>query len=288
MDGQHNQLFFPLTLQELFSLWDRFPDAVLFAGGTQMLRYQGKGAAELPQNLLSLHKVEELHRITRNERVLELGGMVKLNDIINLGKIVPEIFTRCLESIGGPQIRNLATIGGNICNGSLRLDTAAVLMALDAHYELRNAGSARWVSASRFYGNPEPLSQDKPLPIGPQEMLTRIRIPLEQWDYSLYKKFKPDPSGKAGGVIVFIIRNQKNVLTDMRLVFAGDVVLRDRNTETRFIGKRLPIDRETAQDFVKQWETYLASLPPSLPRLDDFLRANIVNFIETGLLSLSD
>ncbi|MDR0567995.1 MAG: FAD binding domain-containing protein [Spirochaetaceae bacterium] len=288
MEEQRNQFFSPATFYELFNDWSRFPDAAVFAGGTQTLRFQGKGAMELPRNILSLHKLEDLYRITRNERALELGAMVKLNDIINLGKVVPEVFIRCLEGIGGPQIRNAATIGGNICNGSRRLDTAAVLIALDAQYEVRNAVSSQWVSAVRFYGHPEPLSKDKPLPIGPQELITRIRIPLEQWDYSLYKKFKPDPSGKGGGVIVFIFRNQKNVLTDMRLVFAGDIVLRDRNTETRLIGKRLPIDREKARDFVKQWETYLASLPPSLPRLDDFLRDNIVNFIETGLLSLSD
>jgi CO/xanthine dehydrogenase FAD-binding subunit len=288
MGEQRNQLFFPATFQELFNDWSRFPEAVPFAGGMQILRFQGKWDAELPRNILSLHKLEELYRITRNERAIEIGAMVTLNNIINLGKIVPDIFTRCLERIGGPHIRNSATIGGNICNGLQRLDTAAPLIALDAHYELRGAGGSRWISASRFYGRPEPLSKELPLPIGPQELLTRIRIPLEQWDYSLYKKFKPDSSGTAGGVIVFIIRNQKNVLTDMRLVFSGDIVLRDRNTETRLIGKHLPIDRENVRGFVKQWETYLTSLPPSLPRLDGFLRANIVNFIEAGLLSLSD
>ncbi|MDR0524288.1 MAG: FAD binding domain-containing protein [Spirochaetaceae bacterium] len=288
MDEPRNQLFFPVSFAELFSEWSQFPEAVPFAGGTQMFRYQGKGAPEIPQNILSLHKLEDLYRITRNERVLEIGSMVTLNDIIKLGKIVPEVFARCLEGIGGPQIRNLATIGGNICNKSLRLDTAAPLIALDAHYELRTAARVRWIGASRFYGHPEPLSKDKPLPIGPQELLTRIRIPLEPWDYSLYKKFKPEASGKGGGIIVFIIRNQKNVLADMRLVFAGDLVLRDRPTETRLIGKRLPIAREDVRGFVKQWETYLATLPPSLPRPDDFLRTNIGHFIESGLLSISD
>ncbi|MDR2534723.1 MAG: FAD binding domain-containing protein [Treponema sp.] len=294
MDELRNQLFFPTTFQELFNDWAHVPEAVPFAGGTQLLRLQSTQAPKIPQNILSLHKLEELHRITRNERYLEIGAMVKLNDIIQLGKrlgkIVPEVFTRSLEGIGGPHIRNLATIGGNICNGSLRLDTAAPLIALDAHYELRcSASGTRWISASRFYGHPEPLSSAKPLPIGSQELLTRIRIPLDQWDYSLYKKFKHPPSGKGGGVMVFIIRNQKNVLTDMRLVFAGDLVLRDRHTETQLIGKRLPLDwKEDTRSFVKQWETYLSTLPPSLPPLDDFLRDSIINFVETSLLNLSD
>jgi xanthine dehydrogenase FAD-binding subunit len=169
----------------------------------------------------------------------------------------------------GPQIRNLATLGGNICNGSRRLDTSAPLIALDAHYELRTAASTRWIAASRFSALPGPL------PINHQELLTRIRIPLDQWDYSLYKKFKASPSGEGGGVIAFIIRNQKNMLTDMRLVFAGDLVLRDRNTETLLIGKRLPLDRKDARHFVQHWEAFLSSLS----QLEDFLQVTIVNFI---------
>lgn len=278
MDVQRNQLFFPTTFQELFSEWTGCPDGIPFAGGTQLLRFQGKWAPNIPRNIFCLDKLEELHRITRTERYLEIGAMVKLNEIIGLGKIVPEVFTRCLEGIGGLQIRNLATIGGNICNGSRRSDASAPMIALDAHYELRTAAAARWISASRFSGHPGPL------PINPQELLTRIRIPLDPWDYSLYKKFKPS-SSEEGGVMVFIIRNQKNILTNIRLVFAGALVLQDRNTETLLIGKRLPLDRKNARNFVEHWESYLSSLTTPL---DGFLQDNIVNFIETGLLSLSD
>jgi CO/xanthine dehydrogenase FAD-binding subunit len=273
-----NQIFSPANFQALFNTWARFPDAVPFAGGIQTIQMQGKRVLNLPRNILSLDKLEELSRITRTERYLEIGTMVKLNEIVNLGKIVPDVLIQCLQSIAGPQIRNLATIGGHICNRSSDLDIAAPMLALDAHYELRTATASRWISAARFSALSDPLI------INPQELVTRIRISLEQWDYSLSKKFKALESGEGGGVIVFIIRNQKNILSDLRIVFAGDKVLRDKDTEDLLIGKRLPLDRKDAFAFVERWEAYLASVSPS----EAFLQAKLLNFIEASLLSLSD
>ena len=84
-----SQVFFPMNFQELFSAWNRFPDAVIYAGGTELIRSQRKRIPKLPKNIISLGKLDELHKISRTERYVELGAMVKLSQIINLGKIVP-------------------------------------------------------------------------------------------------------------------------------------------------------------------------------------------------------
>jgi CO/xanthine dehydrogenase FAD-binding subunit len=278
MAVQLNQVFSPSTFAELFNAWNRFPDAAPFAGGTEIIRGQGAQILTLPRNILSLEKLEDLHRITRTERYLEIGAMVRLNDIIRLGKVVPEALTRCLEGIAGPQLRNLATIGGNLCTGDRRLDASAPMIALDAIYELRNSQAPRWISASRFSSLPGPLA------IEPQELLTRIRIPLEQWNYTVYHKFGNRDSHRTGGAMIFIIKNQKNVLGDIRIVYAGDGILRDKNSETLLIGKHLPLNRRDALDFVEHWEAYLSALdsPNALNR------AKILNFIESLILNLSD
>jgi CO/xanthine dehydrogenase FAD-binding subunit len=273
-----NQVFFPAALPELFTAWNRFPDAVPFAGGTGIVWGQGRQTLDLPRNILSLDKLGDLRRITRTERYLEIGAMVRLNEIIRLGKIVPEALTRCLENISGPQLRNQATIGGNICYPHRRLDSAAPLVALDAHFELRTAQSARWVSAARFSSLPGPLR------FNPQELLTRIRIPLEHWNYSVFKKFRPPRSGGFGGVMVFIIKNQKNVLTDIRLVFGTQTILRDKNSEAAIIGKRLPLDHKDAEEFVERWRTFLSALDSP----DEIARAELLNFIESTVFSISE
>jgi CO/xanthine dehydrogenase FAD-binding subunit len=200
--------------------------------------------------------------------------MVKLGDIIRMGKIVPEALRLCLEGIGGPELRFLATIGGNICTGNRRLDASAPLLALDAVYELRSASQARWISASRFSFLPGPLA------FKGQELLTRIRIPLDQWNYTAYRKF----GGRDGGALVFIIKNLKNVLTDIRIVFAGEGILRDKNTEALLIGKQLPLNRRDAADFTEHWKTCLSALDSPAP----IVRSEILNFIESLVFNLAD
>ncbi|MDR2595958.1 MAG: FAD binding domain-containing protein, partial [Treponema sp.] len=129
MKAPLNQVISPASFQELFSAWNRFPDAVLFAGGTNLISKQDKNILYLPPVFLSLDKIEELQKITRTEQYLEIGSMVKLNRLIKLGKIVPEVLCLCLEKIAGTQLRNIATIGGNICATSLWLDLHAPLTA---------------------------------------------------------------------------------------------------------------------------------------------------------------
>jgi CO/xanthine dehydrogenase FAD-binding subunit len=294
MDEAHNkpalnQVFFPLNFQELFSAWSRFPEAVPFAGGAELIRGQGKRAPVLPKTILSLEKLEELSRITRTERYLEIGAMVRLNEIIRLGKIVPDVLTQCLMGIAGPQLRNIATIGGNICNPSRRSDTAAPMIALDAHYELRSAQAVRWISASRF------SSLAGSSTMASKELLTRIRIPLEQWNYSLCRKFNIRGGGEPGDIIVFILRNQKNILEDMRVVFSGDSVLREKNSEALLIGKKLPLDRKDAHAFVERWKAYLEAAKLSEGNGGgkegdsfDFIKTQILMFIETAIMALAD
>jgi CO/xanthine dehydrogenase FAD-binding subunit len=278
MAGQLNQVFFPGNLGELFNAWTRFPDAVPFAGGTEIIRGQKSSSLSLPKNILALSEIEELSRMSRTERYLEIGAMVKLRDIIRLGKIVPEALTRSLEGIAGPQLRGLATIGGNICSAR-RLDCSAPLIALDAIYELRNAQIGRWISAARFSQGSVPGSA-----LEKQELLTRVRIPLDQWDFSAYRKFGDRDSGARGGVLIFIMKNRKNILTGLRVVFAGECVIRDQNGEAFLTGKQLPLSHRDAQEFLEHWRETLSGLERPSP----LIRSEILGYIESLVYNLAD
>ena len=250
MDAPLSQVFYPVSFHELFSAWNRFPEAVPYAGGTDQNWRQGKNIFKLPAVILCLDKLQELHRITRTEHYLEIGSMVRLNKIIWLGKVVPDVLRICLENIGGVQLRNIATIGGNICGISRLLDVPAALTALDAQYELRNAHSTRWLSASRFH------SKEEKSVLESQELLTRIRLPLHQWDYSIYKKFLPDDFLKSEA-LVFLANAQKSVLSDIRVVYKAASIIRNKNGEDILNGKFLPLNRKTADDFIANWREFL-------------------------------
>jgi CO/xanthine dehydrogenase FAD-binding subunit len=279
MDAHHNQVFLPSTLTELFSSWTRFPEAVPFAGGTVFASRESSTLMDLPGNILSMEKIHELHKITRTERYLEIGSMVRLNDLIRIGKIVPEILRDTIKQIANVPLRNIATIGGNISYTKRKLDCHAPLAALDAMFELKSAASSRWIAASRFDIKGDPTSS-----MNKQELLTRIRIPLENWDYAIFKKFEHRHfnSGESGA-IVFIAKAQKNILSDVRLVFAGESIIRNRNLETMLSGQQLPLDRKTAISFVSLWENYLEEL--SYP--NGILAAKILNFIRSSIRDLT-
>jgi len=300
-----SQVFYPSDFQELFSTWENFPDAVPYAGGTGLIYEQGRRIPVLPRYIISLDEMEELRKISRTERYLEIGAMVKLNQIIRLGKIVPEALTRCLQIIAGPQIRNIATIGGNICFPSRRLDASAPMIALDAQYELRTAQSARWIPASRFSSLPEGypvpdrprLGFPGPAALANQELLTRIRVPLEPWTFTWYRKFRTAGSNEAGAGILFIMKNQKDILTNIRIVYSGPTILREKNSETMFLGKRLPLERKDADAFVNCWKSYLAGPEGTEFNLlaekegnshPELMKTQIINFINAMVMRISD
>ena len=277
MDAPLSQVFFPVSFHELFSSWNRFPAAVLYAGGTDYNWRQGKNIFKLPSVILSLDKIQELHRITRTEHYLEIGSMVKLNKIIWLGKVVPDILRICLENIGGVQLRNIATIGGNVCGTSRLLDVPAALTALDAQYELRNAHSTRWLSASRFHSKEEHSFLES------QELLTRIRLPLHQWDYSIYKKFLPDDFFNSEA-LVFLANAQKSVLSDIRVVYKTDSIIRNKNGEDILNGKFLPLSRKTADDFLANWVEFLSGRQD----VSEFSKNALLAGIEENVYNLTE
>jgi len=276
MDALPNQIFFPVSFHELFSTWNRFEHAVIYAGGTDLIRKQGSNIISLPKVIICLDKMEELHRITRTEHYLEIGAMVKLNRIARLGKIVPVILRKCLENIAGVQLRNIATIGGNICSPHL-YDLPAPLTALDAQYELRNAGNIRWVSASRFH------STDEINVIKEQELLTRIRLPLHPWDYSINKKYYTNDIDNSE-IMIFLAKAQKNILTDIRVVYKTNTILRNKNSEDILKGKILPLHRKTAVDFIENWKNFLENRAD----VGEFSKNALLNNIEENVFILSE
>jgi len=277
MDAPLNQVIIPENFQELFSAWSRFPEAVCYAGGTILNGRQENNIISLPPAFICLDKIDELKNITRTEHYLEIGSMARLNRLINLGKAVPEVLSGCIKKIGGVQLRNIATIGGNICGANVySTDIPAPLIALDAQYELKNAGSSRWVSASRFHSPSEDTTMEK------QELLTRIRLPLHQWDYAVYKKFQIE-GYLNNAAVVFLARTHKNILSEIRVVYKTRSIVRNKICEDILNGKLLPLSRKTADDFIENWKDFLNSKQEER----EITKNTLINCIQENVYNLS-
>jgi hypothetical protein len=296
-----SQVFFPKNIADLFAAWGRFPEGRLFAGGGSFLREQSTSGLELPQNIISLEKLEELDRIGRTERYLDIGAMASFSRLLELGKIVPEALRKALLDIRSPQARNLITLGGAVCNGNAR-PLHAVMLAMDAQYEFRAAAAPpRWISAARFSQVEGGVAV-----VGSHELLTRIRIPLDEWDYSLCKNFPPafsaPQNGRAGcsrAFAVFLARIQKNILSALRVVIqvatddgagrsaneAQGRLYRDKNSELFLTGKKLPLAQKDAAHFSALWRDYLAAAATAP---SPFMARNLEAFIAAAVSDLAE
>jgi len=233
------QIFAPIHLNELLSTYHSHPEALLMAGGIELMR---KGdASPKPKTIIDLTAAEELKQISRTERHMDIGPTLPFSHILSIGRhVIPRILHDALDSLSAPAIRNMATLGGNICQASPHSDSLTALVALEAQLELRSMTSTRWISVSKF------IPAQSQTDLRRAEILTRIRIPLESWPVQVFRTSGGDPYQS---LIVFcgLANILKGVIQDIRFSIGSinPMVVRDRKLETPLIGHKLPLqDRE--------------------------------------------
>ena len=250
----------PKDLAETLEIMARHPGALLYAGGTDILREQGGRGLDLPPVVICLHAVPELRRAGLTERFLEIGASVTLAEALELGEsALPSLLAQALKGVGSPAIRNLATLGGNLACRERFMDAWPALACLDALVELRDQGGAAWMNVNRLAGpGGEPA-----FPVG--ALLTRIRVPLERWDaLALRKVGNRDYPGPDTAVFALAARADKGLLSEFRLAFAGERSLRLREIEARIIGRSLPLSDRERSYFGAEYREAGSALPEPL------------------------
>ncbi|NLC76160.1 MAG: xanthine dehydrogenase FAD-binding subunit XdhB [Clostridia bacterium] len=180
------QLFVPATVKEALEWLHQNPQAKVIAGGTDLLlKMRNQAMREVV--LVSLHKLKELEGIEiLPDGTLRIGAMVTFTQV-NRSSLVREklpFLAEAAVTMGGPQIQNVATIGGNLCNGAVSADSAPSLLALEARLVLENREGTREVSLEDFYLGPGRVDLKE------DELLTAIKIPLprhNKWGGYYYK-----------------------------------------------------------------------------------------------------
>jgi CO/xanthine dehydrogenase FAD-binding subunit len=255
-----SEVYFPDTVQDLLELMRKHPEATLYAGGTEILRTQSEPYARLPGELLNIGGIPELRQILLTERFVEIGAAVSLAEILELREnAVPELFSLALRGVGNPAIRSLATLGGNLATTSRFMDAWPALACLDALVELRDASGSRWINVNRLAG----ADGAPDFPRG--NLLVRVRLPLDRWDLVVLRKVGiRDYPSKDTAVFALATRAEKGILSEFRLAFAGELALRLREIEAKFVGRRLPLDARQRTAFAAEYREAAAELPPRL------------------------
>lgn len=164
----------PQSLAEALETLARLgADAKVLAGGTDLVPAL-KARAIRPRAVVSLHAVKGLDFIERQNGCLRVGALALHADLAEspLIKDTVPVLAQACSLIGSWQIRNTATIGGNLCNASPVADTAGPLYALDASVVLQGQGGEREVAVSDFFTGPGTTALQS------GELLKEVRVPL--------------------------------------------------------------------------------------------------------------
>ncbi len=249
--NRSSNIFFPSNINELISTYKRLPKALLYAGGTGIQKNSTGKSLNLPKNIIYLSGVEEFSRINRTESYLEIGSTVTINRILSIGKhILPHILFTALKETGTYAVRNLATIGGVLCNKESRMNILSVLFLMDVRFELRKSGSSKWIPVSKFLKNGSTCIEEK-------NILTRIRIPFQDWNLQIYKALKGDFENKKNSLFFCALaKTQKGLLIDFRLSIGSSdsFIIRNKETEVELIGRKLPLSTRDSNIILESFE----------------------------------
>jgi len=162
----------PRSLADAIDLAARFgADGRFLAGGTDLIVQMKRGRIA-PRHLIALQEVPGLDAITVNGAV-SLGGATTHRAIERTPAFAGPL--RCLvegaQVIGGHQVRNVATVGGNLVNASPAADLNPCLLALDGRVVLLGPGGERELAIDEFLRGPNETARR------PEELLTRVALP---------------------------------------------------------------------------------------------------------------
>lgn len=146
----------PSSLEELFSQLERYPRAMVMAGGTDLLVRLRHDPSSADRPLLLLERVPELRGVRDRGAGLSIGAATPLARIVDdpLPALRAPLLLQAVRAIGGPAIRNMATLGGNIGTASPAGDSLPALHLLGAELELASREGSRTVPLAEFVAGP--------------------------------------------------------------------------------------------------------------------------------------
>lgn len=222
----------PESLDELAAFYAANPDATLVAGATDVGLWVTKQLRDLEQ-VVFLHRCADLQDVSVTDDLIHIGASVTMAEVLRvMGEHHPS-YGELIRRYGSDQVRNAATIGGNIANGSPIGDNPPALIALGAMLHLRQGESTREIPIEDFflsYGK-----QDR----APGELVTGVTLPRQAPDlrcYKISKRFDQDISAVCG---CFNIAVAGGIVTSARIAFGGmaGIPARASQVEAALVGQ---------------------------------------------------
>jgi xanthine dehydrogenase FAD-binding subunit len=220
-------------------LLKEYPEARVIAGGSDVLIKIREGRLA-GCTLVSIQRLDELRGVA-----LDGDGALRIGAVTSISHIAADPLIRkhfavlgeAAEASGGPQLRNIATIGGNVCNGVTSADTASTLMAFGAVMEYLGPNGCRLVPIKEHYAGPGRTA------LAHDELLCAIIIPKQSYEdcFGCYIKYAMREAldiATLGCSANVRLSKDKTLIERARLAYgvAGPVPLRAPSAETAATG----------------------------------------------------
>lgn len=224
----------PENLEEAISM--RLDGAIPFAGGTDlMVAHRGYTGTlpKFPAPLLFTSRIAEMRKLESSEEGIIVGAAVTLTELCNY-RGLPKPLGDALRQIAAPGLRNMATLGGNICNASPAGDSLVPLYMLDAELQLCGPEGSRTLPIEKF------ITGVRKSALGEGELLVEIRIPRHSFTTTLYKKVGTRRANALSKLSISAAAtlDSNRVVRDLRIALGAvsPVVVRSRAEEGRYGG----------------------------------------------------
>lgn len=235
------ELLEPKTVKEACAMLSKHRDqAKVIAGGLSLLLFMREGLFK-PRYLVSLMKIKGLDYIKHDaKKGLRIGALATHRSIEN-SKVVKAkypVLAETFHRVGSMRIRNVGTIGGNLCHADPRLDPPPTLLALDAKVKVVGPKGTRSIRLEDFFTNYYETV------IRPNEILTEVSVPSQPpRTGGAYVRFSTKTNDDTPAVelaAVVTLDPKKEVLTDVRIGLGAlaPTAVRARKAEAFLKGKR--------------------------------------------------
>ncbi len=163
----------PSTVDEAIGLLEHHPgDAKVLAGGQSLLPLMKLRLAE-PKMLVDITRIPQLSYVREDGELLRIGAATRINDL-NDSDIIRSRYPLLADAgahIADPLVRNMGTVGGNVCHGDPGNDLPACMLASGARLVVRGLKGDRTIPSSEFYRDTFVTA------LGASEILTEVQLP---------------------------------------------------------------------------------------------------------------
>ncbi len=232
----------PFILNEALRLRKMHPGAVIINGSTDVALRQTKGK-ELLRELLDISAIEDLQLFAVMKNQLVFGAGMTMEEVIRESESRLPALAEILRVFGSLQIRNIATIGGNVGSASPIGDTLPLLFVLDAKVRLDSSGSHREVKIAKF------ITGYRKTDLRDDELITEVLIPVPEKNailssYKVSKRKDLDISTVCGA---FKVIPEEGKVKEIRIAFGGMAATTKRALKTEKFLEGKNWDRETVE-----------------------------------------